>query len=448
MMTKPAGNQFKDVEATQPILATIVEKHGRTLLENESDCIGLLHDYFPDAKRARDVLLHLLRQRAPQRLLEMPGGISELNIERFAEKIAQEGDVPLAEDAARLGLTAWACALGIVVAPSSKPVATPRQPVAIVTKGVLTLTGHSKSVTSVAISPCGTLIASGSDDGRVGVWNFSTGQLVHRMRGRTGGLWNGSVTSVAFSPDGRSIASSHLDDRSVQFWNPETGDQFSAIILKWRPRSIAFSPNSSLVAVGDTTHGIVILDNSTFQSQYLKHRDDFPDIRMPNQKVNSVAFFRGGEDVIEGGDSGLITIWDRKSGFPFVVNAGVHFATSPPAINSVAVSPDGQRYLVGKANGVIDVYDAKKQNPHRFVGHPSAVTMATFTPDGRCIVSASADRTIKIWDAETATAVRTLEGHTAAVTAVCCTPDGRRIISGSQDRTIKIWDIGEAPLGG
>jgi WD40 repeat protein len=302
-MTKPIDSKFKDIEAAQPILAAIVKRRGWTLLGNESDFVGLLHDYLPDAERARAVLLHLLRQRAPQRLLEMPGGISELSIERLAGKIAREGDVPLSEDAARLGLTAWAYALGIVVAPSPKPVEAPRQPIAISTNSVLTLSGHSKSVTSVAVSPCGTLIASGSDDGRVKVWNRSSGQLVRTMRGARNSLWtNGSVTSVVFSPDGRSIASSHLDDYSVQFWNPNTGDQFSANILEWRPRSIAISSDSFLVAVGDTTRGIVILNKLTYQSQYLEHRDDFGDIRMPNQKVNSVAFFRGSESVIEGGE--------------------------------------------------------------------------------------------------------------------------------------------------
>jgi WD40 repeat protein len=80
-----------------------------------------------------------------------------------------------------------------------------------------TLEGHSRWVESVAFSPDGRLLASGSDDETIKLWDPATGALKHTLEGHSG-----SVASVAFSPDGRRLASGS-SDRTIKLWDPATG---------------------------------------------------------------------------------------------------------------------------------------------------------------------------------------------------------------------------------
>jgi hypothetical protein len=97
-------------------LKTILQMHGRALLADPRRCEALLADICPGEKRATAVLMYVLRESIPQRLLQLPAAsISQSTIDQFAQKLAQEGAFPMPVDAWRWGVGSWVEALGLRV---------------------------------------------------------------------------------------------------------------------------------------------------------------------------------------------------------------------------------------------------------------------------------------------------------------------------------------------
>jgi WD40 repeat protein len=122
------------------------------------------------------------------------------------------------------------------------------------------LEGHTDWVTAVAFSQDGSLLASGSWDQTVRLWNPTTGQEAQKLEGHAD-----SVTAVAFSQDGSLLASGSWD-HTVRLWNPTTGQE--AQKLEGHADSVtavAFSQDGSLLASGSWDHTVRLWNPTTGQ---------------------------------------------------------------------------------------------------------------------------------------------------------------------------------------
>jgi len=285
------------------------------------------------------------------------------------------------------------------------------------------LKGHTGEVRSVSFSPDGKRIASGSFDKTIRLWNASTGEELHTLKGHT--HW---VFSVSFSPDGTRIASGS-NDRTIRLWDASTGEELHT--LKGHTNggsSVIFSPDGKRIASGSHDKTIRLWDASTGEELHaLKgHTDD----------VNSVSFSPDGTRIASGSRDKTIQLWDASTGEELHTLKG-----HTDYVRSVSFSPDGKRIASGSRDQTIRLWDvATGEELHTLKGHTGDVHSVSFSPDGKRIASGGYDRTIRLWDASTGEELHTLKGHAGYVHSVSFSPDGKRIASGSADGTIRLWD--------
>jgi WD40 repeat protein len=282
---------------------------------------------------------------------------------------------------------------------------------------------------SVAFSPDGHRIVSGSADNDLHVWNADTGQQIGApLTGHTS--W---VLSVAFSPDGRRIVSGS-DDNTVRLWDAGTGHQIGTPLTGHTAAvfSVAFSPDGRRIVSGSDDNTVRLWDAGTGQqvgAPLTGHTDG----------VNSVAFSPDGHRIVSGSDDNTVRLWDADTGQQIGTPLTGHTAT----VFSVAFSPDGRRIVSGSHDNTVRLWDAGtgQQVGAPLTGHTAAVFSVAFSRDGHRIVSGSYDNTVRLWDADTGQQIGTpLIGHTNWVRSVAFSPDGRRIVSGSEDNTVRLWD--------
>jgi WD40 repeat protein/tRNA A-37 threonylcarbamoyl transferase component Bud32 len=322
----------------------------------------------------------------------------------------------------------------------------------LVQRGHFTINGHKRAVTSVAFSPDGKRIVSGStsiglqERGELKVWDAETGQEVLSLKGQH----TREVTSVAFSPDGKRIVSGSKErvvERGpsglfgeLKVWDTNKGQEILSLRHRRDVNSVAFSPDGKRIVSG--SGGGEVLGPGKIPRFFgeLKVWDaetgqEILSFQGHTTAVKSVTFSPDGKRILSSGDDTL-KVWDVETGQEVRSLKG---HTGP--VYSVAFSLNGKRIVSGSQDRTLKVWDAETgQEVHSLKGHTDNVTGVAFSPDGKRIVSSSQDQTLKVWDADKGLEVLSLKGHTGGVTGVVFSPDGKRILSGSGDKTLKVWD--------
>ncbi|KIJ51659.1 hypothetical protein M422DRAFT_243977 [Sphaerobolus stellatus SS14] len=287
--------------------------------------------------------------------------------------------------------------------------------------------GHG-SVHSVAFSPDGQYIVSGSSDKTIQIWDSSTGKLVGEpLRGHSD-----SVTCVAYSPDGESIVSGSYD-KTIRIWNVtrQSGDilmeHHSGIL------SLTYSPDGKYIASGGYDFTIHIWDTSTGQEvgDYQEEHDG---------EICSVAYSPDGKCIVSGSADNTIRMWNISTGQP----VGNSWERHVDWVRSVAYSPDGKYIVSGSNDRKIYIWDSNTGQlvGRPLTGHTGSVSSVAYSHNGKYIASGSDDKTVRIWNVSTGQSMgEPLKGHDRWVNFVAYSPNMQYIASGSSDQTIHIWNV-------
>ena len=244
-----------------------------------------------------------------------------------------------------------------------------------------TQAGHTDEVHSVTYSPDGTMLASGSKDGTIRLWDAATGQEWAVLGGHAG-----EVNRVAFSPDGRILASAS-DDGTVKFWDVATRRE-----------------------------------RATLQG----HAGE----------VTAVAFAPDGQVLASGGEDRLIRFWDVGT-----QAQGPPLRGHSHRIQSLAFAPDGRTLASASRDRTVKLWDLARQAEPRTLGHSQWVRAVACSHDGTQLATAGIDNTVRLWNAVTGREEKKLEGHANWVHAVAFAPDDRTVASAGLDGTVRVWDV-------
>ena len=349
------------------------------------------------------------------------------------------------------------------------------------------LTGHSNLVRGVAAVPLPggrTLLASGSDDGTVRLWDPATGDPAgdpltghsgvrlkalavaasQTMRARLASfagaraarrpnavaLLSGGVNAVAAVPlpGRRTLLASGGDDGTVRLWNPATGDPVGDPLTghSGGVNAVAAVPlpgGRTLLASGGDDGTVRLWDPAT--------GDPVGDpLTGHTGGVRAVAALPGGRMLLaSGGGDGTVRLWDPATGDP----VGDPLTGHTGGVNAVAAVPlPGGRTLLasGGDDGTVRLWDpatgdlAENADTGHAGGRVNAVA-AVALPGGRMLLASGGDDgTVRLWDPATGDPVgHPLTGHTGGVNAVAAValPGGRTLLaSGGDDGTVRLWD--------
>ncbi|MEA5594244.1 SMEK domain-containing protein [Rivularia sp. UHCC 0363] len=299
---------------------------------------------------------------------------------------------------------------------------------------IRTLSGHSSSVWSVAVTSDGQKLISGSQDGAVKIWNLKSGNLI-----RTITAHNDSVNTVITSHDGLYIFSgSH--DKSIKIWDLNTGDLIRTLTGHHGSiNAVVLTPDGSKIisASSDCSLKVWNLKNGEVLHKFIGHKASVQALAIINTDNKNL--------VISGSYNDTPRVWNLETG-----KEEFSLGESDMVWSTTAI-PNKELVIFGSQDGTFTIWNLKtREKEYSFKGHSNSVRAISVTSDGERIISVSEDKTLKIWKVGTWENEATINAHTGSVLAVAVTSDGTKIISASgstiynllsNDYTIKIWNL-------
>jgi hypothetical protein len=298
----------------------------------------------------------------------------------------------------------------------------------------LVLKGHGARVCTLAFSPDGKTLATGSNDQTVRLWDVNTGAAK--------GLFHpdpGLITGVAFSRDGKTLATTS-NQRNLKLWDSSSLEPKAAAVHAEAQQAVVFLPERQSLATAAQDGAVTIW---SWDGAKLEAKHTF----QLGSNTRGLAVAPDETALAAGCWNGKLVLWDLAT-----LNERSVLAHASP-INAVSFSPDGKKLAsVAPKEKLIKVWDVETlENPVILQGHRERIYSLAFSPDGTLVLAGGdwSEETnestkpgeVKLWDV---TSRRELASLTLPVGCVFCarfSPDGKTLATAHSDGTARLWDV-------
>ena len=283
--------------------------------------------------------------------------------------------------------------------------------------------GHDDSVTSIAVSNSGNLVASGSGDETINIWNGNTGQLLRTLEGHSKG-----INSLAIAPDGYTIVSGS-EDKTIKVWNGNTGELLRTLEGHSKAvNSVAIATDGRTIISGSDDKNVLVWDWVNWELKAFLEGHE--------RRVNSVAVAADGNTIVSGGDDRTVRVWDWQNAALKATLEG-----HQGDVLSVAIATDGNTLVSGDTRGDIRVWNWQSWELKLVIeGHDDWVNTVKISSDGNTIYTGSDDRSIKAWNLASGELENIFQDQNSdKIYSFATSSNEQIIVGGIRDRSIKIW---------
>ncbi len=327
--------------------------------------------------------------------------------------------------------------------------------------------GHKSYARSLAFSPDGRYLLSGSVDSTIRLWDVETGQQVKQLDGHLE-----EVRSVAFSTDGRWVLSGG-QDHTVRLWDLETEEELCRLEeYSTRIRDVTFSADGRRAlrfAINGNVRGwdleqhrqvidhdgasgsglarfapggdqFLIVDGFTVVLMDTESGEELARFEGSELATRALAFSESGRYLATGGDKESLRLIDRQRGKVLWGAAKLHGLP----VEHLAFSPDDRYLLVAMERRLLQLRDTVGGREVKYILGPRPeeawLPAIAWSPNNRQFAAATGDKALLLYDIPPGLELCRMRGHTRRVAGVALTPDGQLAVSSSHDGTIRVWN--------
>ncbi len=297
---------------------------------------------------------------------------------------------------------------------------TPSEPVI---EPVAVLSGNAGPVWTVAFTPDASTLAMGIDDGTVKLWDVPGKRIKATIKAHPGPVWAATINR-----DGTWLATGS-DDGRVRIFDVVTTDEVRSFEVSGPIRSMVFSPLGNNVLIGGRTGFVEIWDAGKGEK--------VTTTKGHAAEVVGVAYSPDGRTIATASGDKTAKLWNAETGAEQLTLSG-----HAGGVYGIAFSPKGSHVVTGGWDKEVRLWEtATGSIAHTCTGHDSDVWCVAYSPTAPLGASVGEDRLVHIWDTNERAHVTKLPGHTGTLYSASFSRDGRYLVTAGRDGTARVWDM-------